>query len=72
MVSDTVIKLRIVGTGTTDTLHIKICIIHEDNVTSSQNGNAKNTCVVHGKGESKDTKITLNEKIKRLKVHNEY
>ena len=59
-ISDVVVKVRNIRTGTSKTLHTdRIRIIHEDNMAPHQNNNVRKAYPVHGKGETRETKITL-------------
>ena len=59
-VSDVVVKLRNIRTGTVKTLHTdRIRVIHEDSLTPMQNKNVRRAYPVHDENETRDTKITL-------------
>ena len=59
-VSDVVVKVRNIRTGAVKTLHTdRIRVIHEDNATPHINPNVRRAYPIHGPGETKETKVTL-------------
>ena len=61
-ISDVVIKVRNIRSGNIKTLHTdRIRVIHEDNTTLQHNPNVRKAYPVHDEGESRSTKISLQQ-----------
>ena len=61
-ISDVVIKVRNIRSGAIKTLHTdRVRVLHEDNTNSQHNPNVRRTYPVHDEGESKSTKLSLQQ-----------